>query len=37
MNLDGGASSGMWVNGVPEAMLVDSLDPVPAVVEIVAR
>ncbi len=37
VNLDGGASSGLWVSGVPEVMLVDSFDPVPAVITIDAR
>lgn len=37
LNLDGGASSGMWVSGVPDALLVNSIDPVPAVIVILPR
>jgi uncharacterized protein YigE (DUF2233 family) len=34
LNLDGGASSGIWMRGVPDALLMDSLDVVPTVIAI---
>lgn len=34
LNLDGGASSGIWVRGVSDALLMDSLDVVPTVIAI---
>jgi len=34
LNLDGGASSGIWVRGVADALLMDSLDVVPTVIAI---
>ncbi len=37
LNLDGGASSGVWVSGVPDGLLVNSIDRVPAVIAIVPR
>lgn len=37
LNLDGGASSGLWVSGVPDGLLVNSIDPVPAVIVILPR
>ncbi|MGQ9815765.1 MAG: phosphodiester glycosidase family protein, partial [Candidatus Roseilinea sp.] len=37
LNLDGGASSGIWVSGVPDGLLVNSIDKVPAVIAIIPR
>ncbi len=37
LNLDGGASSGVWVSGVPDGLLVNSIDRVPAVIAIIPR
>jgi uncharacterized protein YigE (DUF2233 family) len=37
LNLDGGASSGIWVSGVPDGLLVNSIDRVPAVIAIIPR
>jgi hypothetical protein len=34
LNLDGGASSGLWIAEVPEISLVDSIDGVPAVITV---
>ncbi|MCL5994671.1 MAG: phosphodiester glycosidase family protein [Chloroflexi bacterium] len=34
VNLDGGASSGLWMRGVSEAVLVNSLEAVPTVITI---
>jgi uncharacterized protein YigE (DUF2233 family) len=34
MNLDGGASSGLWVRGVSEAILLDSIESVPSVIAV---
>ena len=36
MNLDGGASSGLWLHGVAEPYLLDSLETVPAVISAVS-
>jgi hypothetical protein len=32
VNLDGGASTGLWMRGVPEGVLLDSLEAVPSVI-----
>ena len=37
LNLDGGASSGLWVTGVPDAIQMDSLVQVPTVIAAYAR
>jgi len=37
LNLDGGASSGMWVSGVADGLLVNSIDKVPAVIAVIPR
>lgn len=37
MNLDGGASSGLWLRAPGDALSIDSLDVVPAVVVVTAR
>jgi uncharacterized protein YigE (DUF2233 family) len=37
VNLDGGSSSGLWLRGVPDALLLDSLNVVPAVIAINSR
>jgi uncharacterized protein YigE (DUF2233 family) len=37
LNLDGGASSGFWMQGVPESILLDSIEAVPAVITVVSR
>lgn len=37
LNLDGGASSGVWLRGVPDAILMDSLDVVPTVITFSAK
>ena len=37
LNLDGGASSGIWVSGIPDGLLVNSIDRVPAVIAIIPR
>lgn len=37
LNLDGGASSGIWVSGVPDGLLINSIDRVPAVIAIIPR
>ena len=37
LNLDGGASSGVWVKGVQDALLVNSIDKVPAVIAVIPR
>ncbi|HEY3292000.1 MAG TPA: phosphodiester glycosidase family protein [Anaerolineae bacterium] len=37
LNLDGGASSGIWLRGLPDAILMDSLDVVPTVISISAK
>ena len=37
LNLDGGSSSGIWIRGVPDALLLDSLNQVPAVITINSR
>jgi uncharacterized protein YigE (DUF2233 family) len=34
MNLDGGASSGLWIRGVSEAILLDSVESVPSVIAV---
>ncbi len=34
LNLDGGASSGIWMRDVPDVLLMDSLDVVPTVIAI---
>jgi uncharacterized protein YigE (DUF2233 family) len=34
MNLDGGASSGLWIRGVTEAILLDSVESVPSVITV---
>jgi uncharacterized protein YigE (DUF2233 family) len=34
LNLDGGASSGLWLRGVPEAILADSIESVPSVISV---
>jgi hypothetical protein len=34
VNLDGGSSTGLWLQGVPDAFLLDSLELVPAVIAI---
>ncbi len=34
MNLDGGASSGLWIRGVSEAILLDSIESVPSVIAV---
>jgi hypothetical protein len=37
LNLDGGASTGLWVRDISEPMLVDSVEAVPAVITINGR
>ncbi|MCS7059803.1 MAG: phosphodiester glycosidase family protein [Anaerolineae bacterium] len=37
LNLDGGGSAGMWVRGVADGLLVNSIDPVPAVIVVIPR
>ncbi len=37
LNLDGGASSGIWIHGVPDVLLMDSLDVVPTIIAINAH
>lgn len=37
LNLDGGGSTGIWVNGVSEALLMDSFDPVPSVIVVTLK
>jgi uncharacterized protein YigE (DUF2233 family) len=37
LNLDGGASSGLWIRGVSDALLLDSVEQVPAVIAINSR
>jgi uncharacterized protein YigE (DUF2233 family) len=34
MNLDGGSSSGLWIRGVSEAILLDSIESVPSVIAV---
>ncbi|HQV71220.1 MAG TPA: phosphodiester glycosidase family protein [Thermoflexales bacterium] len=37
LNLDGGGSTGLWVNGVSDALLMDSFDPVPSVIVVTLK
>ncbi|MCL4505457.1 MAG: phosphodiester glycosidase family protein [Chloroflexi bacterium] len=37
LNLDGGASSGLWIKGLPDALQMDSLVEVPTVIAVYAR
>lgn len=37
LNLDGGASSGLWIKGVPDALQMDSLVDVPTVIAVYAH
>lgn len=37
LNLDGGGSTGLWVSGVADPLLMNSIDPVPAVIVATAK
>lgn len=37
LNLDGGGSTGLWVSGASDALLMTSIDPVPAVIVATAK